>query len=307
VPTISVIIPTYNRPVDLKRCLDALTHEDYPRAQFEVIVVDDGSVIPMNDTVMPFQDRIAVSLIRQPNSGPAAARNAGVAIARGRLLAFTDDDCAPSPQWLRELHEKSKQNPNAAIGGPKRNGYPNNIYSTASEMLSEYIQKHFNTPGNQTPFFTTNNLLVPKDIFDRIGGFNSKLPFGHEDREFGERWYQNGGITSLAEDALVYHYHKLSFTSFCRQHFIYGCGASHFRQVRQGQSAEKIRFAGISFYTRLLSLPFHRTSGFRALILSALLFLSQFIYITAFFWESFRLNILGQTFQGNTFGSYKKK
>ncbi len=74
---------------------------DYPADQFEVIVIDDGSSMPID----AWSGDSRVRVIRQDNKGPAAARNAGIASARGAFLAFTDDDCVPEPGWLAALVE----------------------------------------------------------------------------------------------------------------------------------------------------------------------------------------------------------
>ncbi|MBC7811061.1 MAG: glycosyltransferase family 2 protein, partial [Burkholderiales bacterium] len=72
----SIIIPSYNRPAQLRTCLEALTQLDY--APFEVIVVDDHSPQPLDNVIESFTDRLNVRLLRQPdNHGPGAARNVG--------------------------------------------------------------------------------------------------------------------------------------------------------------------------------------------------------------------------------------
>lgn len=100
-PLFSIIIPTYGRPEQLARCLDAITRLEYPRSAFEVIVVDDGSEMSPEDTVRHFELSIEVKLFIQEHAGPAAARNKGAREAKGQFLAFTDDDCKPSPEWLQ--------------------------------------------------------------------------------------------------------------------------------------------------------------------------------------------------------------
>ena len=77
-----------------------MTRLGYPQDRFEVIVVDDGSEPPMDSVVSFFRDRLELVLLSQANSGPAAARNTGAAQAKGKFLAFTDDDCTPAPDWL---------------------------------------------------------------------------------------------------------------------------------------------------------------------------------------------------------------
>ncbi len=93
----SIIVPTFQRPEGLRRCLAALLRMDYPADRYEVIVVDDGSDPPVEPLVREAVGAATCRFIRQENHGPGPARNAGAAQARGRWLAFTDDDCAPRP------------------------------------------------------------------------------------------------------------------------------------------------------------------------------------------------------------------
>jgi glycosyltransferase involved in cell wall biosynthesis len=124
-PTFSVIIPTYNRPRHVRGCLRALTQQNYPRQQFEVIVVDDGSLEPLERAVDPYRERLTVTLLRQRNAGPGAARNTGASVARGQYLAFTDDDCRPPSDWLRQpRHSPFGRTPPAPIGGRTVAGCP---------------------------------------------------------------------------------------------------------------------------------------------------------------------------------------
>ena len=110
-PTFSIIIPTYQRPTQLAVCLRSLTGLNYPRERFEVIVVDDGSTTPLDAVVASVRDSLNVMLTRQDNGGPAAARNTGAARARGTFLAFTDDDCTPTPDWLHTLGARFAMTP----------------------------------------------------------------------------------------------------------------------------------------------------------------------------------------------------
>jgi glycosyltransferase involved in cell wall biosynthesis len=89
-PFISIIVPTYNRPAQLKTCLESIASLDYPADRFEVIVVDDGGETPLERVVSPFRVKIDLTLLSQPNSGPAVARNSGALRAKGKLLVFTD-------------------------------------------------------------------------------------------------------------------------------------------------------------------------------------------------------------------------
>jgi glycosyltransferase involved in cell wall biosynthesis len=142
-PIFSIVVPTYQRPGQLAACLQSLTYLDYSRADFEVIVVDDGSAMPTDKVVQPFRDQLEVVLLRQANAGPAAARNTGAARARGTFLAFTDDDCTPAPQWLQALAKHFATSPDYAIGGQTHNALPANPYATASQLLISYLYAYY--------------------------------------------------------------------------------------------------------------------------------------------------------------------
>lgn len=102
-PFFSIIVATYARSAQLATCLQSLTHLEYPRDRFEVIVVDDGSKVPPEAEVAGFHGRLHVTLLTQHHAGPAKARNTGAARAKGQFLAFTDDDYVPSNNWLQAL------------------------------------------------------------------------------------------------------------------------------------------------------------------------------------------------------------
>ena len=101
-PLFSIIIPTFNRAVQLRNCLAAIAALDFPADNFEVIVVDDGSKSLSDAIVNKFSKSLKISLLSQKNSGPAAARNNGADRATGQFLVFTDDDCAPATDWLTQ-------------------------------------------------------------------------------------------------------------------------------------------------------------------------------------------------------------
>ncbi len=286
-PFFSIIVPTYDRPGQLATCLHSLSRLDYRRDRFQVIVVDDGSKIPLEVAVASFNDRLDVALLTQPQAGPATARNTGVARAKGDFLVFTDDDCAPTPDWLRKLAARFGAAPDRGIVGRTLNTLPDNLYSTASQLLIDYLCAYYNADPNQAHFITSNNLAVPADSFHAIGGFDMTFPrAGGEDREFCDRWLNRGYRIIYAPEALVYHSHALTFRTFWRQHFNYGRGAFRFHQARSRRSQERIRPEPLSFYLNLPCHPFSQVRGREALLLAALLVMSQVANTAGFLWEA---------------------
>jgi GT2 family glycosyltransferase len=278
-PFTSVVVPTFNRPEPLRACLAALAALRYPRARFEVIVVDDGGAAPLDALVEPYEARLRLRLHRQPNAGPAAARNAGAALARGELLAFTDDDCQPEPDWLDALGNRAVHAPYHMIGGVTVNALPDNVYSSASQQLISYLYEYSERqrPGARwRGFFASNNLAVPRSGFERLGGFDEAFPLAAgEDRDFCERWAGHGLPMLLAPDARVRHAHHLTFTRFWRQHWMYGRGAFHLHAARRRRGDGELNPEPLSFYLDLVRYPIRTQRSLQHMLQAALLGASQ--------------------------------
>lgn len=277
----SIIVPTHNRPEALRCCLQSIATLAYDRSQFELIVVDDGSVLPQ-EQMLASEVAGRVRWLRQPNHGPAAARNAGAAVANGRLLCFTDDDCTLHPNWLTQLLARFEQSPTAVLGGQTINQLRDNPYAMTSQLLIDYLYAHYHAPGEATPrFFTSNNLAVSANLFRQMGGFDTTMVLAAgEDREFCERWRLAGRPFCFVSDALVYHAHPLTLRRFWRQHVNYGRGGWQFRQ-RQG----RVELEGWGFYGRLLAYPW-RVDGLRKRpLLASLLLISQLANAVGFLRE----------------------
>ena len=272
-PFFSIIIPTHNRPKQLAICLESLSHLDYPRDRFEVIVVDDGSPIIPEDVVAHFRDRLNVILLTQACTGPAGARNTGVKTANGDFLAFIDDDCAPATHWLRNLSVLFLLASDRAIGGRTINGLPNNLYSVTSQTIIDVAYAYYNPDPNQACFFASNNLTVAADLFHDIGGFDVTFTTS-EDRDFCDRWRHQGFKMAYVPEVLLYHFHDLKFGTFWRQHFNYGRGAYRYHRARAHRGKGRFR-PDLKFYRRLFLGPLIQERGARVLWVTMLLIISQ--------------------------------
>lgn len=285
-PFFSIVIPTYNRPDRLKACLETIARLEYPTDCSEVIVVDDGGEVSPEAVVTTFSNRLNVRLIRQQHSGPAMARNTGATEARGVFLAFTDDDCAPAQDWLQALAARFAVMNNCVIGGRTVNGLPDNLYSTASQLLIDYLYSYYNADREQAIFFTSNNFAIATAQFQAIGGFDGSFPrAAAEDREFCDRWRQDGRRLIYAAEVLVSHSHSMTLHGFWRQHFTYGRGAFHFHRVRARREVDRIKFEPLKFYWNLIRYPFSETQRKRLWIVAGLLVLTQVANAAGFYWE----------------------
>ncbi|MBW2172163.1 MAG: glycosyltransferase [Deltaproteobacteria bacterium] len=284
-PFFSIIVPTYNRPAQLGLCLTYLSRLEYEPDRFEVIVVDDGSKMSLDAVIARFRGKLDVTLFTQQNSGPAIARNAGAARAKGQFLAFTDDDCAPASSWLRTLATRSAQESEQFIAGRSLNVLSGNPYSTVSQTVADYLINYYNSRPDQARFCSGNNLAMPYSTFRAVGGYNTTFPLGAgEDRELSDRLLYCNYRLVYAPEVVVYHFHELTLTTFVRQHFNYGRGSLQFYQARARRNNQPIIVESKSFYVNLLLYPFPGEWGFRRMQLRMLLALSQVTNGAGHFW-----------------------
>jgi GT2 family glycosyltransferase len=272
-PFFTIVIPTYGRFEQLGECLRSIGGLDYPEEDFEVVVVDDGSPRPPEHIVEPYRDKLNVRLVIQPHAGPATARNRGVSEASGTFIAFTDDDCRPEASWLSKLRSRLDTDPGAIIAGKTVNVLKDNPYSSASQMLIDYLNSYYNTQNAR--FLTSNNMALSRDVFLKAGGFDTSFPLAAaEDREFCDRCIHLGLKTVFAPEAVVKHGHPLSFGRFLRQHYNYGRGANNFHRIRALRTSEKIKIEPPRFYIDLLLYPWKSDERNKPYI-AFLIFLSQ--------------------------------
>ena len=291
-PFFSIVIPTHNRSKQLSLCLQAIAQLDYPFDHFEVIVVDDESEISPELVVDSFRNRFDIKLIRQARAGVGIGRNRGSAQAIGDFLVFTDDDCEPAPDWLKTLAVGFHKSPECIIGGQTINALSDNMYSTASQLLISFLFDYYNTNSDQAIFLTGSNLAVPKHLFQTLCEFDPAFFLaGAEEREFCDRWRDNGYQMIYAPEVLVHHSHHLTFRSFIRQHLNYGRGAFYFHQARIRRGHSRLNVEPQSFYLNLLRYPFSKKYHLLAPFLSLLLLLSQVTNAIGYFKEKlFPLN-----------------
>ncbi len=237
-PSISVIIPTLNRPLALEACLDALAAQTQPGRTFEVVVVDDGSSPPLDLDASRWAHAFDLLLIRQEKMGPGGARNTGVTAARGEWLAFTDDDCLPTPIWLKTMVEALERHPSAIVGGSTFNGLPYDLYAETSQLVIELAYEHFNSGPGGAYFFASNNVAVRRDLHMALCGFDAGFRFiGAEDRDWCDRWRLSGRSLVWERCAIVEHRHAQTLRQFVRLHWRYGRGAFRYQRLRRSRAS----------------------------------------------------------------------
>ncbi len=255
-PFISIIIAIFNAQQTLAKCLSSIEKLDYPN--FEIIAVDDGSTDSSAEICQTFP---SVRFISQDNSGPSAARNRGVSLAKGNIIAFTDADCIVDPDWLNELVNGFHSDQVAGVGG-------NQLSPADESAFGRLVQDGFHLLGfatsyAQTPTRTTAvshnpscNASYQKQIFDEHGGFDESLWPG-EDLDLDTRLLNSGKILVRQPRAIVRHYRPATSTQLARM------------MSRYGRSARKLHYR-YGIFRPLNLLPF--LTPFGALACGLLMF-----------------------------------
>lgn len=230
----SVIIPVYNDRTGLEKCLAGLRQQTYPQECFEVLVIDNGSRESVADIVAGYGD--GCRLLSEPEQGSYVARNTGIRQARGRVLAFTDADCIPEPDWLAEgIAALARCKRPGLIGGRIQveflPGIRKNMFSLYDYCFA-FQQEKFVI---RSRYAATANLFTLRDVIHQVGEFDSELMSGG-DYEWGQRVHAAGLDIVYCAQATVLHPPRDTFEKH-RHRMARVVQGKETRRVRYGRPA----------------------------------------------------------------------
>ncbi|MEA3337831.1 MAG: sugar transferase [Chloroflexota bacterium] len=215
---ISVVVPAHNATSTLDECLRALVDQTVPRADYEVIVVDDGSLDNTSEVAARYQAD-GVQLVRQQNQGPSGARNAGVAHSSGTMLLFTDSDCAPKRDWIERMLTAFDD---VELMGAKGTYLTRQRSKVARFVQAEYEDRYDRMRGqDQIDFIDTYSAAYRRDVFLQNGGFDTSIKY-LEDQEFSFRLAEKGYKLGFVPEAQVYHHHDQDILEYFERKFNIG-------------------------------------------------------------------------------------
>jgi len=202
-PSISVVVSTRDREQRLSRLLVSLRAQTLSRDDFEVVVVNNGS-LDGTAAVLEREERrggLRLRTLTLPRSGgPAVGRNAGWRTASGAIVAFTDDDCAADPRWLEALAAAARAQPGAIVQG-RTDPAPDE--AEGLDVFSRTVEV-----TELGPFFHTCNIAYPRMLLEELGGFD-EATFGRqpggEDTDLAWRAIESGAEATYADDVRVFH------------------------------------------------------------------------------------------------------
>jgi len=231
-PQVSVLIPVFNDEQRLKQCLEALECQTYPKHHYEVIVVDNGSTDDLKSVVSRFQQAF---YCYEAKPGSYAARNYGLTIANGEIMAFTDSDCIPANDWLEQGVSVLKSNPDyGLVGGAISLFYKDPSAPTAVELyesLRAFPQRRY---IEQQQFAATANVFTHRRVFDDVGVFNAELKSGG-DSEWGKRVAAAGYRLHYAEEVKITHPARSTYTEYYNKTMRVMSGLPVYRHSRESK------------------------------------------------------------------------
>jgi GT2 family glycosyltransferase len=224
---VSVVVPTYNRRHQLERTLAGFAAQDgVDGLEVELIVVSDGSTDGTDDWLRSGSTPLEVRACSQPNAGPAAARNTGVAAASGELLVFADDDVVPAPDLVAaHVRHQRAAGHDVVVIGPMLT--PDDVELSPwvrweQHMLEKQYDAMARGDWEVSPRqFYTGNASVARRHFLQAGGFDASFRRA-EDVELAYRLAAAGLRFEFAPDAVVHHYAERSFDSWLANAAAYG-------------------------------------------------------------------------------------
>jgi len=214
-PTVSVVVCTHNGSSTLPECLDSILGLRYPN--FEVIVVDDGST----DESAELARSYGVKVITTENQGLSSARTTGLRAAGGEIVAYTDDDAYPDPDWLTYLALTLQRTDHAGVGGPNIAPYDAGLVAESVAnapggpmhvLLSDQVSEHI--PGC--------NMAFRRECLDEIGGFDAQFRAAGDDVDVCWQLQERGWTLGYNAAAMVWHYRRGSVLNYWRQQRAYG-------------------------------------------------------------------------------------
>ena len=236
----SIIVPVYNRPDEVNELLESLSNQT--QQDFEVIIVEDGSIKTCKDVCDKYADILALHYYAKENSGPGQSRNYGAERANGEWLIILDSDVVLPIGYLAAVdsaitHQTSDI---AAFGGPDA-AHPS--FTPVQKAISYSMTSFFTTGGIRggkaklDKFYPRSfNMGIRRDVYLQLGGF-SKMRFG-EDIDFSYRIVEAGYRPQLFTDAWVWHKRRTDFRKFFRQ--VYNSGIARINLEKRHPGTMKL-------------------------------------------------------------------
>ena len=215
----SIIVPVYNRPGEVKELLESLILQD--DKDFEVIIVEDGSIDTCEDVVKSYSDKLKIQYFYKLNEKPSIARNYGIERASGNYYLFFDSDCILPSSYISTMKKALQQSYADAYGGPDA-AHPS--FSNLQKAISDAMTSFFTTGGirgggeKMGKFYPRSfNMGISDEVIQKTGGFPITKMHPGEDMVLSIEIIRNSFTTRLIREAFVYHKRRTTLKQFYNQ------------------------------------------------------------------------------------------
>ncbi len=241
----SIIIPIYNSLTTIERCLDSLLLLDYPKEQYEVVLVDNGST----DGTLEVMQKYPFRIVHETKKNSFSARNCGIRNSSGQIVVLTDSDCVVDPGWLKGFDKSFENETIMACGGRIESYPPANII----EEFPKYTRTHDNKINIQhapifLPWIDTANAAYRRRVFDTIGLFDDIHFDVTGDVDMGWRTSLHGYKIDYSDDAFVQHINRGSLKALIKQYEQYGYTPVRFKKKYKNYLKKCLVIANIHYY-----------------------------------------------------------
>ncbi len=222
-PNVSVIVPIYNGEADLVDLLDCLRRQTYPTDQVEYCLVDNGSHDRTPEILKSAgQAGFTVHALSEPHiQSSYATRNVGIRAATGEILAFTDADCRPNPNWLEDLIAPFEESGVGLVAGEIKALPGDTLLEHHADRQETLSQKH-TLAHPFCPYGQTANLAVRHQVFEQVGLFRPYLTTGGDADICWRILRETSWQMRFAEQAIVRHRHRATWAELHSQWQRYG-------------------------------------------------------------------------------------
>ena len=269
----SVIVPVYNRPMEIRDLLQSLRQQLF--RDFEVIIVEDGSDATCESIVDSYRDSLLLQYLYLPNQGQGFARNEGMKLAKAGYFVFFDSDCIIPANYFKDLRQAIVSRNLDAHGGPDAAAWD---FSPMQKAMDFAMTSFWTTGGirgklrNPAKYQARGyNMGFSRKVWEAVGGFAD--PNRAEDIELSMRIKKAGFRLELVEETFVYHKRKNTLSSFAKQGLSFGRNRVHVSRFHPGaiKAVHLLPLVFVLFLASMLVTPF----------VDPLLFLIQFLLLLA--------------------------
>lgn len=261
-PTVSIVIPAYNEGNNIVACVNSLKAQDFSNSEYEIIVADNNST----DNTLDLVKDLGVRYTVENTKGPAAAKNAGISMAQGDIIAFVDGDCVAARNWLTTIVAGFQDPEVGCVAGAirpmeERDSSPLQQFLIQKQYLAQ--AQHIRNPF--LPFAAAANAAYRQAIFYRIGLFDKKLLIGEDtDLSWRMQLFANYRV-HYAPDAIVFHPYESERKALFRQKRRHACGSvllykkyKKYWNQREHKTLKQVYWEYTSIIRRWVSLIHHR-------------------------------------------------